>query len=86
MNAIKNVETQTKQHSDSTFKFYDVMKQIHCWGSLCVWRKDESILFDTNGIAMALHFCSISQRQLHEALLKNSNTSHVTDYFHDYDR
>jgi len=36
MNAMKNVETQTEQHSDSAFKYYDVMKQIHCWGLLCV--------------------------------------------------
>jgi len=34
---------------------------------------------------MALHFCSNSQRQLHEALLKNSNMSQVTGYFHVHD-
>jgi len=59
---MKNLEIQTIQRSNSTFKFYDVMKQIHCWGLLCVWKKDESILCDTNGIGMVLHFCSISQR------------------------
>jgi len=85
MNAIKNVEMQTIQRSDSIFKFYNVMKPIHCLGLLCVWRKDESILCDTNCVRMALQFRSISQRQIHEALLKNSNTSHVTRYFHDYD-
>jgi len=85
MNAMKNIEIQIIRRSDSTCQFYDAMKQIHCWGLLCVWRKDESVLYDTNGVGMALHFCSISQRQLHEALLKNSNMSHATCYFHNYD-
>jgi hypothetical protein len=81
---MKNLEIQTIQCSDSTFKFYNVMKQIHRWDLLCVWKKDESILCDTNGVGMALHFCSISQSNFMKHFGK-TQTCHVTCYFHDYD-